>query len=499
MEQQFEPHAIYQKYMPTYDHSMQIAQIPLTDKHQNFKGYALVSVIDAPRLLQYSYSIRGKRSKKYVKSSITLSMHELVVGQKAPPGHVIDHWNSNRFDNRRENLRFLTYGQNAQNKEKKAGCTSKYIGVHLDPNGKWRAFISNNGKMEYLGAYPDEEFAAKIYDIHRIATMGPGCKTNNLLQSHEIEWIVKNGIPPGYHKPDTKRDLPKNIRLTTSGSYQYSKMRKGINYRKNFKTLDDAVAHKDEIEKKWAEEDATAERIRITNIIRNAQGIAIIYAVCGGIKYEIWVDDVMWPELSNISWNLNGDGYVHTAKTGGQYLIHRLIWTRCVGEIPEGLTIDHRISSNKFDNRLSNLRLADRSLQGHNQVKRSTSLDKYKGVQFRWPNYIAVIGHTRYGKYARAEDAARRVNEEYAKLYNGQATLNNIDWSVVTTKDNRITLDMITREFIENLIDVKDFDNLLRVLKLDAVNGGPFQTSKLRGCHIPELKRYLIDRYFQRR
>ena len=156
------------------------------------------------------------------------------------------------------------------------------------------------------------------------------------------------------------------------------------------------------------------------------------------------------------------------------------------------MTVDHCKPAFKHDNRIANLRLANQSLQVHNQLKRKQSIDKYKGVQFKWPHYFAIIGHTRYGKYIRAEDAAQRANVEYAKLYDGQASLNVIDWNIVTTKDNRITPQMITREFIEQLEYVHDFENLLRVMKLDTGNGGPYKLSTFRGKDIPDLRKYIF-------
>ena len=494
MESSFVMHSIYTTYPPTYNDG--VINIPLIDKHKNFKGYVWASTNDASYLLQYSYSVKKTAEGKcYAKSSITTTMHELVMRQKAPDGHVIDHRNGNKLDNRRENLKFSTYAQNAQNKEKMEGCTSEYIGVHLDPNGQWRAFISNDGEMEYLGAFADERFAAKMYDIHRINTLGPDCKTNNTLKPYEIEWIVKNGIPPGYEKAEKNRDLPTNIKLTASGSFQYNKMRKGVNYNKTFKTLDEAIEYKEMMEKQWSIKESDAEKIRASEITRNSQGIAVVYATSKDIKYEIMVDDHMWPELSKMNWHLNDQKYAITAKVDGVYSMHRYIWLKCKGEIPEGKSIDHIKSNMKLDNRMSNLRPADPSLQIHNQLKKRSSLDKYRGIQFRWPKYVAIIGHTRYGKYDRAEDAAQRANEEYAKIYGENATLNVIDWSIVTTKETRITREMITRTFIQSLTNIKDFENLLKVMKLDTGNNGPIQLKTLRGKDIPNLKIYLLDNF----
>ena len=47
--------------------------------------------------------------------------------------------------------------------------------------------------------------------------------------------------------------------------------------------------------------------------------------------------------------------------------IHQLVWETFVGEIPEGMEIDH-IDTDKTNNNLSNLRLVDRSGNMHNPI-----------------------------------------------------------------------------------------------------------------------------------
>ncbi len=46
-------------------------------------------------------------------------------------------------------------------------------------------------------------------------------------------------------------------------------------------------------------------------------------------------------------------------KIGKNYLIHRLVATAFIGDIPEAMTIDHR-NNNKFDNCVTNLQIMSR-------------------------------------------------------------------------------------------------------------------------------------------
>jgi hypothetical protein len=60
------------------------------------------------------YAQRGKRSRTiYAKNRIkgeTIFVHRIIMA--AQPGQIIDHIDGNGLNNRRENLRFVTHGDN---------------------------------------------------------------------------------------------------------------------------------------------------------------------------------------------------------------------------------------------------------------------------------------------------------------------------------------------------------------------------------------------------
>lgn len=62
------------------------------------------------------------------------------------------------------------------------------------------------------------------------------------------------------------------------------------------------------------------------------------------------------------------------------YLLHRLIWLYVFGEFPNG-PIDH-VNRIKSDNRISNLRVANRVLNGHNVKSYNTNKSGIKGVSW---------------------------------------------------------------------------------------------------------------------
>ena len=85
---------------------------------------------------------------------VTIRMHNLVTGRK-----YVDHANGDGLDNRRQNLRPATHGQNQANTGKRPGTTSRFIGVCWR-HGKWVAKIKNR----YLGRFTDEAEAARARD-----------------------------------------------------------------------------------------------------------------------------------------------------------------------------------------------------------------------------------------------------------------------------------------------------------------------------------------------
>lgn len=70
------------------------------------------------------------------------------------PTAEIDHINGIRTDNRICNLRLVTSLENAQNRKRYVSNRSGTIGVsQWKKNGKWRAYISKEYKIVYLGTF----------------------------------------------------------------------------------------------------------------------------------------------------------------------------------------------------------------------------------------------------------------------------------------------------------------------------------------------------------
>lgn len=115
------------------------------------KNTLLSAMVDFDRedLLMQSWYIH---SRGYVYNRKGELMHHFVMG-KPPKGKVTDHINGNKFDNRRENLRFCTVSQNQKNRGVNKNNTSGYPGVNLVYGCRWYASIWHENKKIHLGTY----------------------------------------------------------------------------------------------------------------------------------------------------------------------------------------------------------------------------------------------------------------------------------------------------------------------------------------------------------
>lgn len=105
----------------------------------------------------HNNTVKGKPIKR--------SLPREVMGN--PKGLVVDHINHDRLDNRRENLRVCTHGQNMMNRSinKTMKGKSQYKGVTwFKPTQKWKGTITCRGKSIHLGYFTDEKHAALMYN-----------------------------------------------------------------------------------------------------------------------------------------------------------------------------------------------------------------------------------------------------------------------------------------------------------------------------------------------
>jgi hypothetical protein len=134
------------------------------------RGYAaLVDDEDYERLSAFKWhAFCTKSGRVYAKTSQRdetgrsrdLLMHRLVLD--VGPSLKVDHIEGIGLDNRRANLRPATHQQNLCNRLGGNGASS-FVGV-ARCRGRWRAYITTDGRQHHLGVYDTPEEAAAARD-----------------------------------------------------------------------------------------------------------------------------------------------------------------------------------------------------------------------------------------------------------------------------------------------------------------------------------------------
>lgn len=137
-----------------------MAKIKLT----NSKKYDLIDDSDYPLVSFYDWYLAtdGHATAKICGKTITMA--RFLLGIKDPK-ICADHINRKKLDDRRHNLRTATRAENARNRRKLEGTTSRFIGPHWHKHvKKWQVDIECNGVRFHVGYFENEEEAARAYD-----------------------------------------------------------------------------------------------------------------------------------------------------------------------------------------------------------------------------------------------------------------------------------------------------------------------------------------------
>ncbi len=357
--------------------SNNIFYFQITDKYGNYKNKTTVDELVYDFITAENISVfmnRGGYAQICVnKKTMLLSRYIYFVilkKEKEIPGCVVDHINSDKLDNRGENLRQITSQQNVSNRIKAKNAKSSYYGVSRMHN-KWKCSIEQFGRA--CGFYYHNELhAAYHYDL-----------------------------------------LVKQLDLQ--------------NYRKmnNIKKPADFVLQ-------IREQKHKSPKIKYPSpmvILKNEDDIAIIKTTNGT---EFLVDDEDYNKLVQYNWGLKG-GYA-AATVRDENGRKSILMSRMIMDCSDKTMIVDHINGNILDNRKINLRIITPGQNGRNKKITTKNTTGYIGVSLmskmsnKWKYTLSFEGKRYYGSnFDNKMDAAKgrdKIARELNKNYHACFKLN---------------------------------------------------------------------------
>jgi hypothetical protein len=135
--------------------------------------YALIDDADFPLIDPYYWHLDKDGYAQTQINGKRMLMHRLILD--APRHLVTDHKDHNRLNNRRNNIRLATRGQNAANR--RCYGSQQYKGVK-PAFKKWQAEITCNERTIYIGTFGTKQEAAVAYDAFALQLFGEFARTN---------------------------------------------------------------------------------------------------------------------------------------------------------------------------------------------------------------------------------------------------------------------------------------------------------------------------------
>lgn len=409
-----------------------VKQIPLRNKKKEIIEYTLVDDDRYEELSKLKFHLFISDNKKYaICSKPKGRLHHLILEKHKDKNIIIDHIDGNGLNNTKENLRYCTISENAQNRNNnKTNHQSQYIGLNKTKYNKWKCSIRNI----HLGNFNTEIEAAIQYDKAVYIIYGKFGKTNNLITYDEVKNLKIEDILP----KKKERELPLNIQKV-DGKYKIIKKFKNESYNsKRVLTLEEAIQELEIINKQ-------IENIKIKDnddfinqpIQRNENNIAIIPVKKKDEILFALVDDILWYELKQYYWNISNNVYANAHINGKSVRMHHYVTGENGFTLEHNEVIDH-INNNPLDNRKENLRKCTRSQNAQNTIMNND----YVGIKYirlnqkNEPIYRIVITNNKI-KY----NVQRSMTKECAIII----------YNILALSFEYIKLNPITKEdYIEN-------------------------------------------------
>ena len=160
-----------------------VKEIPISNRDL----FALVEDQDYDYLKQFKWCLyNGKyagrntsRDEQQAGAPTTIYMHREVMSAVFSK-RTVDHINGVFLDNRKENLRLCTQGQNNLNRPARADNQCGYRGVREKKgrNKPWEARIQLGDKRYFLGHFDNPHDAARMYNFWAVDLFGEYANLN---------------------------------------------------------------------------------------------------------------------------------------------------------------------------------------------------------------------------------------------------------------------------------------------------------------------------------
>lgn len=135
----------------------------------------------------------------------------------------------------------------------------------------------------------------------------------------------------------------------------------------------------------------------------------------GSIRWKVKYGKML---ANSVAGSKAQDGYIRIGFKGKKYLAHRLSWFLHYNEWPSDL-VDH-IDGNKSNNRIENLRIATKSLNGYNRTEQH-GVGKYRNNT--WRAYLNHAGKQYHIGYFKSESEALKAHKKFKEQF---ISINNI-------------------------------------------------------------------------
>jgi hypothetical protein len=448
-------------------HEGVLFKIPVHGKRcSEFGTYALCSAEDYDNVSKHSWHWHtdGYPATRLLGSKKRTFMSRLVM--EAKKGTLVDHINRDRKDNRRENLRIVTYSQNAQNRTKKAGSSSSYKGVYYSKRQKkFGANLKINSYRHHLGYFDDEIDAAKTYDKYVVQNREKLdiCHPLNFPEDIDIYkdaplvMLKKNREPKSnffYVKKENKKFVAivqngeKRIRLGLYSTAEeaakvadnyivQNNLDRKLNFPENYPNFDPK-----KVKLHVTEIDLSDSIIRdiIKDIGEHTELADVdpdrdVLIQIGGKnkdKYTI-IERSDYERIKYFSIRAPG-GYALLSKGPINHMLSRFLFNDMVGKDE---FVDH-ICSNTLDNRRRFLKVVSIGQNNQNRRKSIGKSSKFSGVSKWKDRYIIHISNNgkSYRKYMKDEFEAGRLRDLFIihNYPNDNYYMNFKDWDEETKK-----------------------------------------------------------------